>query len=1754
MTESSRAWWKKFLGQSVFRWCPLLLAVACLGGNAAHAAVDLVVRGTDAPDPVVTLSNLTYTITVTNVGPTAASAVGITNVLSTQVNFVSVTFTRGSCSNVSGVVYCDWGTLNPGAGGRVTITARPTQPGPVTNVVSAAAEEADANSGDNSLTQTTTAVNRRTFTNTDFIQIDEVLANPAVPYPSTITVSGLTAAVHKVTVTLNNVSHGDPDDLQVLLVAPNGTHVMLFSDGPTSPPMVDVILTFDDAAAQPVPDFGAIANGSYKPANYGSVPDILPAPAPPGPHFPGFPELSAFNHGDPNGEWRLFVYDEEPEAGGWIDGWSMTIFTLEHMANLTVSSTDSPDPALPGGIITYTTHMTNLGPVRATDVRVTNQVPAGMELVSYSVSQGSCTNGGGIVSCDVGELAVGDNAQLVIQARPATGGTYSNRVQVASNQLDPQPASNVAVQSTLVEPRINMRMDMTSSRTPALLEQPLIYTLIVTNLGPDPATGVRVVDQLPPNLLLVNAIPSQGGSCSNSAGIVTCPLGTIASGARATVMLTCRPIILGPITNVAFVTSDQVDTDPANNSAQNLNTVDPAADLQLTMTDAPDPVALTQPLAYTILLTNRGPSVGSNIVISDVLPPSLSFISAQTTHGACTNDGNSVACLIGELPVGQRVIVTISATANSVGTTANSAMVISQPVDPVVANNAVSVATLVGPSIDLSVTKTSDRPAVWEGDRLTYSFVVSNRGPSTANNARLSDALPPGMIVNSATTSVGFCSLQAGLVTCSFGQIAPGNSVTISIVGTVPAADMITNVVNVFANEQDLNFANNTAGTVSVVIPRTATHRDTNTVVLPELGSPAAYPLTINISGMTAAVQRVRVTLPNFSHSFPDDLDVLLVGPGGQAVVVMSDAGGSSPVTNIDLTVDDLAGSVLPDSSSLSGAVYGPADYEPGANEFPAPAPPGPYAPSFNVFTGTDPNGAWKLYIIDDALKDSGVLGSGWRLDIWARDPLADLTLATQGPPDAVAVGSNIIITVAVSNQGPGVATAVVVTNAPNSDALFVGATASQGSCTNEAGRVRCNLGELPPGGSAVVQMFLTPLVSGTVSNFVGASASSIDLNPSNNAMGFTWSAMYPPVITSQPRSRFVPAGTTVIFEVVATGEPPLSYQWYREGIAIADATNPTLTITDVQPEVFGEYRVQIANRVGAVLSDPAHLGFPLPPVLEAIPDQITGEDEPLIVPLVISDPNPFEPFQVSAVCDDTNLVPATNITFAVIGTNSALVIVPGTNQFGTNVIRVTLTDSAGLTASQTFVLSVEAINDYPRFVVPVLDQTVQEGQTVEFPFVIGDAETRAESLILGARIYELDLARTTGIALSGTDSNRVLLMAFTGNTFGSSLVEIRVRDEAGVRSTNFFTITVLPVEDAPIISAIDDVTILEDGELTVNFTASDAETAPGNLLLRAESSNPALFANDAFSFESTDGLHTLSARPIANQSGFSRITVFVEDEAGVISSNSFWVTVDPVNDVPFVSEIPDVVTTINETSSSVAFTVNDFESDPDSLVFTAISTNTLLASPAGIAISGSGSNRFIQVTPGEGQFGWTVLRLEVADSDGGVAIRQFQLTVHQTSGPPAIIQQPQGQSVTPGSPVTLRVIATGPGALRYQWQKNGQNLTDQTNAVFVIVAAVGADRGEYGVTIANAEGNVTSEPAQVMVFETTRIVNLRHAGTTVELSFGTVVGQRYFVEFQDFLGVGWSTLPGVAGTGDVVTVIDLDPVGNSRFYRVRVE
>lgn len=175
----------------------------------------------------------------------------------------------------------------------------------------------------------------------------------------------------------------------------------------------------------------------------------------------------------------------------------------------------------------------------------------------------------------------------------------------------------------------------------------------------------------------------------------------------------------------------------------------------------------------------------------------------------------------------------------------------------------------------------------------------------------------------------------------------------------------------------------------------TGTENETPISAGPGAGVGSPYPSAINVAGATGLITSVSVTLTSVTSSFPDDLDVLLVGPGGQRVLLVSDAGGTADVTATSLTFES-TGAALPDDTALNPGVYRPTDFDgnDGALEsLPAPAPARPYGLDLEVFDGTSPNGTWQLFVADDQVGDAQTLARGWSIDFQtaaAPPPAAD--------------------------------------------------------------------------------------------------------------------------------------------------------------------------------------------------------------------------------------------------------------------------------------------------------------------------------------------------------------------------------------------------------------------------------------------------------------------------------------------------------------------------------------------------------------------------------------------------------------------------------------------------------------------------------------------------------------------------------------------------------------------------------------------
>jgi subtilisin-like proprotein convertase family protein len=234
-------------------------------------------------------------------------------------------------------------------------------------------------------------------------------------------------------------------------------------------------------------------------------------------------------------------------------------------------------------------------------------------------------------------------------------------------------------------------------------------------------------------------------------------------------------------------------------------------------------------------------------------------------------------------------------------------------------------------------------------------------------------------------------------------------------------------------------------------------------ITIPESGAAQPFPSEFNVSGLPGSLSKVTVNLSNFSHTAPDDADIMLVAPNGRRIVLMSDVGGSAEVGGLNITIDDNAASTLPDNAPLASGAYKPTDFEPG-DQFPAPAPQGVSGTTLNNFFGISPNGVWKLYVVDDTGENSGSIAGNWSLDIQSSVGVCQFSLSsgvqafpmTGGSGDFgvqipagcpwTAASNNGFINVSSGSSGEG-AGIIRFTVAPNAGAFRTGTiTVTNGS------------------------------------------------------------------------------------------------------------------------------------------------------------------------------------------------------------------------------------------------------------------------------------------------------------------------------------------------------------------------------------------------------------------------------------------------------------------------------------------------------------------------------------------------------------------------------------------------------------------------------------------------------------------------------------------------------------------------------------
>ncbi len=1079
---------------------------------------DLMVAKTATPSPVRPGYPVTFTVMVTNTGPYTATNVLVTDALQggALIGTVSVSNTW-TCGVPGSTLTCTLASLGPNISASFDLTVTAPLTGFIVNRADVTSDIQDPNLLDNlaygyaavlpvadlTITKTVTpaAVYANqpltytvTFTNTgpapaggvtSTLQLANtrrigIYGNQATLYPSAIYLANAIGLVQNVTVTLHGLTHTYAADISALLVGPSGQTVMLMSNTGGGSTLVNEDLTFSDAAAQTLPLSGTITTGVYRPTNYGfSGPNgRFPVPAPGAPYGSS---LSAFNGASPNGTWQLYVFDTfaASDNGAMNGGWDLN-FT------------------------TYTTET----------VTFTDTLPAGLGSPSVTSPAGwTCTTAGTLVSCTALNLAV-DAAQVVTltATAPVTPTILTNTAGITSTTADFGPNPNLATVTNTVLGVSDLGITKTVNSAVLSADQPLTYTLVITNAGPSPVvSGVTVTDTLPAGLTNVAA---SAGCDTTALPQITCTLPSLAVNTPTAITITAIPTVTGLLTNTAGVTATVLDLFPSTNFAQVTATVISLADVAITKTVTPTVITPNALITYTLTISNNGPSNSPNLTVTDTLPiTGFAFGGAAGAGWACNPpSGGVVTCTLSSLAQNTQSLITLTGTVTALtGTLTNTAWVTSTT-DFVPGNNGpATVVSTITPMADLSIAKGVAPNPVFNGGLITYTLVFTNNGPSPAAGALITDPIPAEVIISS-TLSSGAPITATGSLTPSVwqvGALAVGQSGVITLTGVVSSMQpMVTNTAQIAGTTLDLFPANDTAVAPVNVIANAdlalAKSASPNPVLA---GGTLTYTFTISNAGPSTVLAGGLVltdALPaGFTYGGTNTANWTCPAPAGNLLTCTYNALLSAGAQTTFIMTGTAGANVT--SLTNTAGITGTVDMD----------------PSNNVTSTT-------VTVI----------------------PAADLAISKSASPVAVVAGTSLTYTILVTNTGPSAAQFITVTDTlPASGFLY---TTGTGGCGIPAGTVVvCTQGSLAAGSTATFTLIGTVTASaGTLTNSASVVAATVDPMLSNNG-------------PAQVSTRIIPTTTTTVASALNPSTQGQVVTFTATIAAVAGTPDGTVTFSD---------------------------------------------------------------------------------------------------------------------------------------------------------------------------------------------------------------------------------------------------------------------------------------------------------------------------------------------------------------------------------------------------------------------------------------------------------------------------------------------------------------------------------------------------------------------------------------------------------------
>jgi uncharacterized repeat protein (TIGR01451 family) len=405
------------------------------------------------------------------------------------------------------------------------------------------------------------------------------------------------------------------------------------------------------------------------------------------------------------------------------------------------------------------------------------------------------------------------------------------------------------------------------------------------------------------------------------------------------------------------------------------------------------------------------------------------------TYGAAWTYGN------GNLGFSENATGSVSQVALSNATTTPTLTLVSRASGPASANN--DGAACVGLPADLSVDKSGPLTAEL-GEQVTYTITVTNNGTGGSSGSTFTDVLPAGL-GNPTTTAPG-CTIASGVMQCVLGQLAPGESTSVDVSGTMPGtfSTEVENTASIFGNEQDPDPTNNTD-------THTITTRDREA----DLSLAKSAPGTVDRGGQITW----NVDVTNNGRDASTGSTVVDSIPAGVTNVATSTPGCTVTVADVTCDVGALA---VGETTRITLTGNAPSTFS---------------ASVVNsaTVTGDDPDPV--------PTNNTGTSTTVTPPPPNAPAPRYDVSMTKTASDATVTVGDTVTYSLVARNLGPDAAPGVVVTDTVPSELDVQNVSSSQGTCTVSGNRISCAVGTLAPGQTVTVTVRAKAIKAGATTN-----------------------------------------------------------------------------------------------------------------------------------------------------------------------------------------------------------------------------------------------------------------------------------------------------------------------------------------------------------------------------------------------------------------------------------------------------------------------------------------------------------------------------------------------------------------------------------------------------------------------------------------------------------------------------------------------